>query len=147
MTSRSPSFAAFAGTMTMISLCAVAAPASAERGTVTEPPALRLICRGGADDPVCRALSAALSRAGKAPTVAIAESLSPAQPAAGMTVRFVATLDRPDALSGHLAWETAEGASGAGPDLELSVMDAVRTPQMLERFAVDLVRLSRLPGG
>lgn len=129
----------------MISLCALTAPASAERGPRLADPALRLICRGGAEDPVCKALSQALSQVRKTPEVDIAERLVPSAPTAGLTVRFVKTLDRPDALSGHLAWETAAGASGTGPELELSVMDAVRTPQMLDSFAAQLVRLSDLP--
>ncbi|CAN0578640.1 unnamed protein product, partial [Ectocarpus sp. 12 AP-2014] len=61
------------------------------------------------------------------------------------SVRFVTEAQDRDVLSGHLAWQRADGEEGIGPTLTLSVSDADLNDAMLAGFAVDLLRFSKLP--
>ncbi len=106
---------------------------------------ITLMCKGGANTPICKALSAALSETLKGEVSQIVDVAAPERPTTYMTVTFVEKLHTPEALSGHLAWETTSGMSGVGPTLELSVMDTMRTQQIVNSYAQQLVELSSIP--
>lgn len=124
---------------------ATAAPAFGENGTPHMTPAVVLICSGGAEAPICQALSAALSDMSKDMPVSLFDTADADVPQAATTVRFVKDLNRPDAISGHLEWETADGSAGRGPQLELSVMDAAPNRHILNSYATQLTELSNIP--
>ena len=50
--------------------------------------------------------------------------------------------DSQTALSGHLDWQSAEGARNSGPELRVDVMDATVTPQTYASFADALLRVT-----
>lgn len=99
---------------------------------------LKLACEGGLSAPVCRALATTLASA--VGPIVLTETL-----AAGPGLRFVTEAHRPDILSGHLAWQGADGSGGTGPTLTLSVSDTTIDDAMLARFAAELLRHSGLP--
>lgn len=102
-------------------------------------PEMQLVCEGGLKSSFCRSLAVAL--AVEFGPVVVSES-----PTEGMTsLRFVTEAQSRDVLSGHIAWLRADGHSGTGPTLTLSVADAELDDAMLDRFAAELLRFSRLP--
>lgn len=114
------------------SLSSFATPARAE-------PQMQLVCEGGIGSFFCRSLAAALEA--EFGPVAVSRTVSD-----GMTsVQFVTETRGRDVLTGHLAWHRADGTTGAGPTLTLSASDAELNDAMLDRFAIDLLRYSKLP--
>ncbi|MGR3805723.1 hypothetical protein [Marinibacterium profundimaris] len=110
------------------------------------PIALQPVRDSGADAPVCPSLMTALTAAFEA---AITAEFGPVTvtdtPAGGRAcLRFVTERQGRSVLSGHLAWQRADGESGTGPTLTLSVSDADLDVTMLDRFARDLLRISKL---
>lgn len=100
---------------------------------------MQLVCEGGLKSSFCRSLAIAL--AVEYGPVVVTESATE-----GMaSLRFVAEARDRDLLSGHLAWARADGQKGTGPTLTLSVADAELDDAMLDRFAAELLRFSRLP--
>lgn len=101
---------------------------------------LKLACEGGLSAPFCRALATTLTSA--VGPVVLTETLS-----TGPGLRFVTEARAPDILSGHLAWQVADGTGGTGPTLTLTltVSDTTIDDAMLARFAAELLRHSGLP--
>ncbi|XDA97623.1 hypothetical protein AB1M95_16125 [Sulfitobacter sp. LCG007] len=97
-----------------------------------------LVCPGSVSTPLCQALATALDLPASEDT--------PKQAAADrLLIRFIAEHETADSLSGHLVWITAQGDTGRGPTLDLSVVDAGLNAQAMEAYAMQLVRLSKLP--
>lgn len=70
---------------------------------------------------------------------------APVTAKADLVLRYVEELGDANAIAGHLAWETADGRTGRGESLELSVMDARLGRDMLTDFAFQLLKGSELP--
>lgn len=129
------SCAAFVARSLLLSLVAVpAGPASASDRQAA------LLCPASAPDAFCSALSRAVG-AQRPDAEATAKTVFPAE----LLVRFVSRRVSDDSLAGHLVWVMPDGSTGAGPTLELSVMDAALTPEALSAFAEQLVSFSKLP--
>ena len=95
-----------------------------------------LHCDDAVSAPFCRALAAALA------------PLAPSGGASthgGPEVRFVPETQGDDHLTGHLVWTGPDGATGRGPTLTLSAVDAPLNGQMMRRFADEMIQYSGLP--
>lgn len=103
------------------------------------PTEVQLSCDQGLRAPICRALAAVLAQS-VGPVI-----LSEAPAEGRLALRFVPALQSHDSLSGHIVWQTPEGRTGEGATLTLSVLDASLNREMLDRFAVELLRHSNLP--
>lgn len=113
-------------------LTSLATPAHAD-------PQIQLVCDGGVSSVFCHSLATAIE--GEFGPVVVSPTASD-----GMaSVRFVTERQGRDVLTGHLAWQRADGAARTGPSMTLSVNDAELNETMLDRFAIDLLRFSKLP--
>lgn len=113
-------------------LTSLATPAHAD-------PQIQLVCDGGISSVFCRSLATAIE--GEFGSVVV----SPTANNDMTSVRFVTEMQGRHVLTGHLAWQRADGAAGTGPSMTLSVNDAELNETMLDRFAIDLLRFSKLP--
>lgn len=103
------------------------------------PTEVQLNCDQGLRAPICRALASVLAQA-VGPVIL---SETPAHDR--LALRFVPGAQAPGSLSGRIAWQTPDGRSGEGAALTLSVVDAPMNQDMLDRFAIELLRHSNLP--
>ena len=55
------------------------------------------------------------------------------------------TADEKHSLKAYTEWQKSGGELTRGPEVEMTVMDAIVSPQMFNRFLADLVRVSELP--
>ncbi len=55
------------------------------------------------------------------------------------------TADEKHSLKAYAEWQKSGGELTRGPEVEMTVMDAIVSPQMFNRFLADLVRVSELP--
>ena len=102
---------------------------------------LPVVCPSDAPGLFCDALSASIAQAaGDTQTVLTTEPQ-----ADGPFIQFVLLKNNEHFLEGRLAWRTASGATGEGPALELTSMDAAINSQMLSTYASQLVDVSELP--
>lgn len=104
-------------------------------GTVLPP--VQLVCPDNAGPAFCAALRQAMASKWPDRTVTTA-------PGDGWVIRFVQQPDTID-LTGHLAWQNAQGGTGRGPDLALSIVDQAPDTAGLDHFAQTLLRASALP--
>lgn len=102
---------------------------------------IHVFCEGNGLASLCAALGDALRQAQDARSVAVSEDLS----AASLSIRFEATKQSDHLLSGHLSWRDRAGATGHGPEIELTVIDSVITHDLLADYARTLVQHSSLP--
>ena len=110
-------------------------------GSAAAAEPLPVVCPADAPGLFCEALSASIAQsAGGAETVLMTETQGD-----GPYVQFVLLKSGEYILEGHLAWRTVSGATGEGPALELTSMDAAINSQMLSTYARQLVDLSELP--
>lgn len=92
----------------------------------------------------CPALVEAIENIADGRTLRLRED-GPASEEADLTLRFVEEHATDSAIAGHLAWETAEGRTGRGESLELTVMDAQINARLLSDYALTLLKASSLP--
>lgn len=116
---------------------------SHDLSAMTRP--LILHCEGGPQDPFCAALGAALQAPPFARDVTFAGQEASRSFRDQDHLRFVQEQRGPDQISGHLSWRTRDASEARGPLLELTVMDAQLTPEMLRSFAQQLLRYSAFP--
>lgn len=102
-----------------------------------------LICRSVHPD-FCPALVEAIENIADGRTLRLRED-GPASEEADLTLRFVEEYATDSAIAGHLVWETAEGRTGRGESLELTVMDARLNARLLSDYALTLLKASSLP--
>lgn len=125
-------------------LLSAGTPALAGTSVQARPP-IYLLCAGEEDMPICNAFAEALTQAAKGRDVRVWSEDTPVPAPYHMTIRFVQNAGRDDSLSGQLLWQTADGPAETGPTMEISVMDAALTEQMLTDFAKRLTHSSNIP--
>ena len=112
---------------------------AAGSAAASEP--LPVVCPADAPGTFCEALSASIAGAAGDAQIVLTEEVQDDGP----YIQFVLLKSGEYLLKGHLAWRTVSGATGEGPALELTSMDAAINSQMLSTYARQLVDLSELP--
>ncbi|GFE52481.1 hypothetical protein So717_42340 [Roseobacter cerasinus] len=120
-------------------------PALAGGAAQSQKAPVYVMCGSDQDPALCKALAEALTQTSAGREVKIWVKDTPVTGSYHMTIRFVQNVQTDDSLSGHLLWQTAGGAPETGPTLEVSVMDAVLTEQILKGFAQHLLQSSDIP--
>ena len=122
---------------------ALAAGTTCHAGTQDAQPIL-LVCNELRSH-LCQSLSRIIEDRATPRTVSIIAETDPIPENAPVVIHFVQKSRTDDMLSGHLAWSGNEISPGAGPELELSVMDAPLNDEMIADFAAQLVQTTDLP--
>ncbi len=108
------------------------------------PAAIQVTCPGVKMDGVCAALANALQAEAPDHRVVIRSQADPAI-TAHLSVEFNAGIYTDHILSGQLSWTTPKGQTQASPVVDLTVMDAKISREMIKEYATQLVRTSNLP--
>ena len=105
---------------------------------------IRIICDDVRLAALCDELAQALAETQIRRTVAVIDSAE-TPGAAHICLRFATTRFTDSVLSGHLTWRDPAGRTGAGPMVDLTVMDATISAPMLRDYARQLLRRTELP--
>lgn len=104
---------------------------------------IRIVCEDARLAALCDEIAQALADKQAAHRVEVGSEATAHD--AHLTIRFVTARFSDSVLAGHLIWRDSAGRTGAGTQIDLTVMDATIDDEMMRDYARQLLNLTDLP--